>query len=266
VKPLMAAAAVEPTDEHLVCLVRSGSSAAFEALFRRYHERIVAYVRGIVSDQPGADDIVQDVFISAYRSLLASDREIAFRPWVYEIAKNAGIDQLRRARRASVVSIDSEDFGDRDEGRLAEVASSTHAQVSRRQKLESLKMAFNELPQRQHDVLMMRELEGLSCERIGSRIGLSRTAVESVLFRARKRLKTEFDDISTGERCTRAQATIAKLSSCRIGTREQRQLSGHLRDCAACRREAARHRSKPAACSPSRTAADSPRTERSSQS
>jgi hypothetical protein len=86
----------------------------------------------------------------------------------------------------------------------------------------------------------MRELEGLSYDKIGSRVGVSRSAVESILFRARKRLKTEFDDISTGERCTRAQATIAKVSSCRIGTREQRQLSGHLRDCAACRREAAR--------------------------
>jgi RNA polymerase sigma factor (sigma-70 family) len=240
VKPLMAAAAVEQTDEHLVCLARSGSSGAFEALFRRYHGRIVAYVRGVVSDHARADDIVQDVFISAYRNLLASNREIAFRPWVYEIAKNACIDQLRRARRASEVSIDSDDFRDRDEGRLPGAVDGTHAEVSRKQRLEDLKMAFHELPQRQHDILVMRELEGLSCDKIGSRIGLSRSAVQSMLFRARKRLKTEFDDISTGERCTRAQAAIARSSSCRIGTREQRQLSCHLRDCAACRREAAR--------------------------
>jgi RNA polymerase sigma factor (sigma-70 family) len=240
----MTAAAVESTDEHLVCLARSGSSAAFEALIRRYHGRIVAYVRGIVSDHAVADDIVQDVLISAYRSLLASDREIAFRPWVYEIAKNACIDQLRRARRASEVSIHSEDFGDRDEARLAAAVGSIHAEVSRRQKLESLKMAFNELPQRHHDILVMRELEGLSCDKIGSRIGLSRSAVQSMLFRARKRLKAEFDDISTGERCTRVQAAMADVSSSRIGPREQRQLSGHLRDCAACRREAARRRTR----------------------
>ncbi len=222
-----------------MCLARSGSSAAFEALFRRHHGRIVAYVRGIVTDHSGADDIVQDVFVSAYRNLLCSDREIAFKPWVYEIAKNACIDQLRRARHASEVSIDSERFRDRDEGRLAAAVRSTDAEVSRRQKLESLKMAFNELPQRQHDVLVMRELEGLSYDNIGSRVGLSRSAVESVLFRARKRLKTEFDEISTGERCTRAQATLARASNGRIGAREQRQLSCHLRDCAACRRDAA---------------------------
>jgi RNA polymerase sigma factor (sigma-70 family) len=237
---LMTAAAVEPADDHLVCLAQSGSSAAFEVLFRRYHRRIVAYVRGIVSDHAGADDIVQDVFISAYRSLFGSDREIAFKPWIYAIAKNACIDQLRRAGRASEVSIHSDGFKDREEVRLAATAGSIHAEVSRRQKLENLKMAFNELPQRQHDILVMRELEGLSYDKIGSRIGLSRAGVESILFRARKRLKTEFDDISTGERCTRAQATIAKLSTRHIGTRERRQLSGHLRDCAPCRREAAR--------------------------
>ena len=118
-------------------------------------------------------------------------------------------------------------------------ARSTDAEVSRREKLESLKMAFNELPPRQHDVLVMRELEGLSYDKIGSRVGLSRSAVESMLFRARKRLKTEFDDISTGERCARAQATMARASGRRIGAREQRQLSCHLRDCAACRRDAA---------------------------
>jgi hypothetical protein len=96
----------------------------------------------------------------------------------------------------------------------------------------------------------MRELEGLSYDKIGSRVGLSRAAVESMLFRARKRLKIEFDDISTGERCTRAQATLAKITTCRIGTREQRQLSCHLRDCAACRRDAAAMRVVSAAASP----------------
>ena len=88
---------------------------------------------------------------------------------------------LRRTRRATEVSIDSDDFSAHDEGRLSASVAGTDAAVSRREELDTLRMAFNELPQRQHDVLVMRELEGLSYERIGSRIGLSRTAVESVL-------------------------------------------------------------------------------------
>ena len=87
-------------------------------------------------------------------------------------------------------------------------------------------------------MLVMRELEGLSYDKISSRTGLSRSAVESVLFRARRRLKDEFDDISTGERCPRDADHMAKLAERRIGIREERRLSGHLQDCAACRREA----------------------------
>src|SRR6185369_767713 len=88
VKPLMAAAAGEATDDQLVAATRDGSEVAFEALFRRYRERIAAYVRGIVSDHAKAEDIVQEAFMSALRSLQANDREVVFRPWIYEIAKN----------------------------------------------------------------------------------------------------------------------------------------------------------------------------------
>jgi RNA polymerase sigma factor (sigma-70 family) len=234
----MAAAAVEATDEQLVAAARDGNDAAFEALFRRYRDRITAYVRGIVSDYGRAEDIVQDAFISAHRNLLASEREIAFKPWLYEIAKNACIDHLRRAKRAHEVSLDSDDFSPRDEGRLSAGVAPTDAEVSRRHELDSLKMAFHELPEQQHDILVMRELEGLSYERIGSRMGISRSAVESMLFRARRRLKDEFDDIETGERCFQTQAVMAKLASGRIGIRAERRLQGHLRDCAGCRREA----------------------------
>jgi RNA polymerase sigma factor (sigma-70 family) len=238
VKPLMAAAAVEAPDEQLVAAARDGSDAAFEALFRRYRDRITAYVRGIVADHGRAEDIVQDVFISAHRNLLASDREIAFKPWVYEVAKNACIDQIRRAKRSNEVSIDSDDFSAREEGRLSAGAASTDATVRRRQELDSLKMAFNELPEQQHEVLVMRELEGLSYDKISRRMGLSRSAVESMLFRARRRLKDEFDDIETGERCLRVQGAMAKMSNGGVGMREERRLFGHLHDCATCRREA----------------------------
>src|SRR2546426_5949677 len=234
----MAAAAVEAPDEQLVAAARAGNDAAFEALFRRYRDRITAYVRGIVSDHGRAEDVVQEVFISAHRHLLASEREIAFRPWVYEIAKNACIDHLRRSRRGAEVSIDSDDFSDRDEGRLSARSGGTDAEVSRRQELDSLKMAFNELPEQQHDILVMRELEGLSYDGISQRMGLTRSAVESMLFRARRRLKDEFEDISTGERCQRTQAALAKLAGGHVGLREERRLSGHLRDCAGCMRDA----------------------------
>ena len=99
-----------------------------------------------MSDHARAEDIVQDVFMSALRSLRSSDREVAFKPWVYEIAKNACIDQLRKTRRASEVSIDSEDFSPVDEGRMSANVATTDAAYSAREDLDDLRMAFNDLP------------------------------------------------------------------------------------------------------------------------
>src|SRR3982751_4891156 len=97
------------TDERLVAGVRRGDDRAFEQLYSRYQRRISAYVYGMVKDHGRAEDITQDVFISALRRMRETDRAIAFKPWIYEIAKNACIDNFRRSRRAEEVSYDAED-------------------------------------------------------------------------------------------------------------------------------------------------------------
>ena len=84
----------------------------------------------------------------------------------------------------------------------------------------------------------MRELEGLSYREIGERLGMSRPAVESTLFRARRRLSEEYDDLATGARCRRVQGLIETAASSRLGTREERRLSRHVAHCQPCRREA----------------------------
>jgi RNA polymerase sigma factor (sigma-70 family) len=238
VKPLMVAAPAEATDDELVVAAQQGSDAAFEALFRRYRDRITAYVRGIVSDHARAEDIVQDAFMSALRNLRSNQREVAFKPWIYEIAKNACIDHIRRARRTSEVSIDSDDFSPVDEGRLSAGVASTDAAYSARENMDTLRMAFNDLPSAQREVLISREFEGLSYDTISNRTGLSRSAVESMLFRARRTLKDGYDDIATGERCQRMQTVMTHLTDGQIGLRQERRLVRHLRDCAGCRREA----------------------------
>jgi RNA polymerase sigma factor (sigma-70 family) len=239
VKPLLAAAATEASDDQLVAAVREGSEEAFETLYRRYRPRIVAYVRRMCSDHARAEDVAQDAFMSALRGLRSSEREVVFRPWLYEIAKNACIDHMRRAGRSAEVSIDSDDFSPQEEGRISQAASGTDAQVARRKELESLQMAFGDLPQSQHEILVMREFEGLSYDRIGSRMGLSRGAVESLLFRARRTLRDGFDEIDTGERCLRMRVAMeAVADGRRTGMRERRRLTNHLHDCAECRRTA----------------------------
>jgi DNA-directed RNA polymerase specialized sigma24 family protein len=109
----------ELTDHQLVTAVRAGDDRAFERLYERYHRRIAAYIYGMVNDYARAEDIAQDVFMSALRRMRETERSIAFKPWIYEIAKNACIDQFRRSRRAEEVSYDAEEgLGAADFGRL----------------------------------------------------------------------------------------------------------------------------------------------------
>src|ERR687896_2283184 len=108
-----------PTDHQLVSAVRRGDERAFEGLYTRYQRRITAYVYGMVKDHGRAEDITQEVFVSALRRMRQTERPIAFKPWIYEIAKNACIDQFRRGRRTEEVSYDAEDgLGESDRGRL----------------------------------------------------------------------------------------------------------------------------------------------------
>jgi len=226
-------------DHRLVAAVRRGDDRAFEALYSRYQRRIHAYVMGMVKDHGRAEDVTQEVFVSALRRMRETERPIAFKPWIYEIAKNACIDQFRRSRRAEEISLQSDDgLAPGDYGRLVGSDPTPEAAVAAKQDLDHLCGAFGGLSQTHHEILVLRELEGMSYREIGERMGMSRPAVESTLFRARRRLTEEYDDLVSGARCLRIQSLIASAASSRLGTRESRRLSRHVAHCQPCRREA----------------------------
>jgi RNA polymerase sigma factor (sigma-70 family) len=230
----------EPVDDHrLVAAVRRGDDRAFEALYARYQRRIAAYVVGMVKDHGRAEDITQEVFVSALRRMRETERPIAFKPWVYEIAKNACIDQYRRTRRAEEVSYDADEgLAPGDYGRLVGSDPTPDAAVAAKQDLDNLCGAFGGLSDTHHEILVLRELEGLSYREIGERMGMSRPAVESTLFRARRRLTEEYDELVSGARCKRVQDLIAIAADSVLGARESRRLARHVSHCQPCRREA----------------------------
>ena len=224
-------------DQELVSAVRAGDDRAFEALYARYQRRITAYIGGMVRDPSRAEDITQEVFVSALRRMRETDRSIAFKPWLYEIAKNACIDAYRRSRRAEEVSYDAEEgLAAADYGRLVAAGAGPAEAVGAKQELEHLTGAFGGLSKTHHEILVLRELEGRSYADIGERLGMTRGAVESTLFRARKRLGEEYEELASGRRCERVQALITEGEVPRLGARDQRKLARHLAHCQTCRR------------------------------
>src|SRR5829696_5898351 len=224
-------------DHKLVAQVRRGDDRAFEALYERYHRRIHAYVHGMVKDHQRAEDVTQEVFVSALRRMRATERPIAFKPWVYEIAKNACIDQFRRSKRAEEISFDADEgLAPSDYGRLVSPEPVPETALAAKQQLEQMVGAFGGLSEAHHQILVLRELEGLSYREIGEKMGLSRPAVESTLFRARRRLSEEYDELASGQRCLRIQSIIATATSGRLGARDSRRLARHVAHCQPCRR------------------------------
>src|SRR5437899_5917196 len=148
------------SEHELVAAVRRGDDRAFELLFSSYERRITAYVAGMVGDHARAEDITQDVFISALRRMRETRRPIAFKPWIYEIARNACIDEFRRVRRASLVSLglDLERHGTVPPA-LADNAT-PEVRWERKQQIGDLFGAFSSLSDNQHKALVLRELQG----------------------------------------------------------------------------------------------------------
>jgi RNA polymerase sigma factor (sigma-70 family) len=225
----------------LIEAARAGDDRAFEELYARYSERIRLFILGRVHDHGRAEDIAQEAFMSALRRMRATSQPIAFKPWIYEIAKNACIDEHRRARRTDEVSLDADDELISGRRALRSLGPTPPAAVESRQRLADLRGAFEGLSESHHRLLVMREFEGLPYNEIARRTGMSRQMVESSLFRARRKLAEEYDELASGRRCGEVQAMIdggRALTARSLGIRERRRLARHLAHCQPCRLQA----------------------------
>jgi len=238
VVPSMTSLSAETLSEHdLIDAARDGDDRAFEELYARYSGRIVGFIHARVRDHGRSEDVAQEVFISALRRLRASSQAIQFKPWIYEIAKNACIDEHRRTRRTREISLDS---GTDESGPsvLPSRAPTPPAAAETKQRLTDLRGALGGLSDSHHQLLVLREFEGLSYDEIGARTGMSRQMVESALFRARRKLTEEYEELASGRRCRQIQSTIEDgraLSARSLGVRERRVFARHLAHCQACR-------------------------------
>ena len=236
---MIATAGTEAPDSELVEAVRGGDDRAFEVLYRRYQPRIAGFVRNMTRDEARAEDVAQEAFLSALRRMRATDAEINFKPWIYQIARNAAIDSYRRNSHAVEVSMDS-DNGLRasDRHRLVGIDGGPDTALVTKERLTHLQSAFDELSDVHTKVLVMRELEGMSYREIGDKLDLTRPAVESALFRARRRLESEYEEIADGRRCMAMRATLLRMVQGTQRETEEHRLARHLKRCHSCRHRA----------------------------
>jgi RNA polymerase sigma factor (sigma-70 family) len=210
------------SDERLIAMTRRGQHAAFEVLFSRYQSRLLAFCRHMLGSREDAEDVLQEVFTAAFNAVLADEREINVRPWLYRIARNRSLNHLRRA---SAIGVDSMDVHYADNG------LSTGERVLRRESFRQLLGDVKQLPETQRTALLLREIDALSYEQIADAMETTVPSVKSLLVRARISLAeaAEARQLSCEE--VRLQLGEVAEGLVKLGAPARR----HVRGCERCR-------------------------------
>src|SRR5436309_13837895 len=164
------------SDERLIALTRRGQHAAFETLCARYQSRLLSFCRHMLSSREDAEDVLQEVFAAAFNAVLADERAINVRPWLYRIARNRSLNHLRRTQAVGVDSMDIH---------LSEGGLTTADKVHKREEFRLLVSDVQDLPETQRTALLLREIDALSYEQIAEAMETTVPSVKSLLVRAR---------------------------------------------------------------------------------
>jgi RNA polymerase sigma factor (sigma-70 family) len=164
------------SDEKLVTLTRRGNQSAYEALVGRYHARILGFTRHMLASKEDAEDVTQESFAAAYSAMMADERAINVKPWLYRIARNRSLNHLRRQ---TAIGVDDFDHHVANQGRT------TEDEVSQREDLRQLMTDVRELPESQRTALLLREIDALSYDQIAEAMETTVPSVKSLLVRAR---------------------------------------------------------------------------------
>jgi RNA polymerase sigma factor (sigma-70 family) len=165
------------SDERLVALVRAGHERAFDAIVERYRKPLLRACQRILPEAR-AEDALQQALVSAWKGLQRGDDVHELRPWLYRIARNTALNQLRMAGY------------DLDE--LVETLSATHdpeEEIVRRAVVRQTLAAVAALPERQREALLRTAVEGRGQDEVARDLGLSDTAVRALVHRARVRVR-----------------------------------------------------------------------------
>ncbi len=195
----MDGSAVAPIDEAVwVTRAKEGDQAAFEAIFQRYERQIYGFIYRMMGNPDDANDLTQECFIRAYRALGQTSDDLNVSAWLHRIASNACLDVLRRRQRIRWLPWETHKHEQLLHGRSFD---DPERNVISHETQVAVQQALIRMSPRNRMALVLREYEAMSCEDIGQIMGLSRSAVKSVLFRAREEFRriyrTMEEDVGT---------------------------------------------------------------------
>jgi RNA polymerase sigma factor (sigma-70 family) len=197
---------------------RLGTDRSFERLYRKHANDVYRYALVVLRNQADAEDVTQTTFLNAYRAIQKGERPRSPQNWLIAIAHNVCRQRFRQSqRRPNEVSYEEE---------LAETIVDEDAITA-----EDIRRALGHLAFNQRSALVMRELEGRSYQEIAEILGTTVSAVETLIFRARRALREQLEE---GITCHEAELAISRQLDGRLSRKEKGTLRAHLRECDEC--------------------------------
>lgn len=182
---------VSVEDRELVEAVLGGDPSAYRGLVERYQSRVYALIVGMVRDREDARDLTQEAFVKAYNNLSRFRLESSFYTWLYRIAMNLAIDHLRKHKKRRHSEFDEQIASQDSSGTLADAHTreSPRRAVERKQLQSSILLALDKLSPDHKQIILLREIEGLSYTEIAETLEIAEGTVMSRLFYARRKLQ-----------------------------------------------------------------------------
>jgi RNA polymerase sigma-70 factor (ECF subfamily) len=178
-------------DVRLMLEFQGGHQPSFETLMRKYFSRLLNFIYRYVGDRETAEDLTQEVFICVYKSGPRYQPQSKFQTWVFTIARNLSLNELRRHKH-HIVSLDENVFSETE--RLKCQARDAHGtsldqELLKEERKSAIRAAINDLPESQRVAVLLRRYEQFSYEEIARTMSISVKAVKSLLNRAKGNLK-----------------------------------------------------------------------------
>ena len=198
------------------------ATAAIDDLYRRHVGDVYRYTYAVLGNHADAEDVTQTTFVNALRALERGEEPQNPANWLLVIAHNIVRQRWRQAaaRPTEVELVDD----------VPDVSGDDDVE------LDGLVRALQRIPPSQREALVMRELEGRSYQEISELLGLTTSALETLLFRARRSLAEELENVVT---CQSAELAMSRRLDGRLARKESRRLDEHLAECASCAKLAA---------------------------
>ena len=169
--------------------VQRGDANAFEYLMAAYEKNVYNLALRMTGSPEDAEDMAQEAFLKAYSSLGSFRGDSKFSVWLYRIVSNVCLDFLRKQKKTQSFSLSMEDDdGEEAELELPDLSSLPEEELEKKLTREAVRRGLAQLPEDARQILLLREIQGLSYEEIGETLGLEPGTVKSRIFRARKKL------------------------------------------------------------------------------